>query len=167
MPYTTLAKFGKNFKFFSHFFQNIFSFYSQFPSHFMYLLSHMIQLSPSTWHFNITNNSMSYDMLNLSLICDFLEISKSKKTWKKEKFIIFKNLIFCIFGLSSRSGYFEVVVKFESDIMIVPDSINLALWQTWMLLGKIIYLAEVNILFSYKIMSVKSNLIIFSPYVKK
>ena len=30
-------------------------------------------------------------------------------------------------------------------IMVVPDSMNLALWQTCMLLGKIVYLAEVNI----------------------
>jgi len=59
--------------------------------------------------------------------------------------IIFENLFFCIFGLSSRSEYFEVVVKFECNIMVVPDSMNLALWQTWMLLGKIVYLAEVNI----------------------
>ena len=29
--------------------------------------------------------------------------------------------------------------------MVVPDSMNLALWQTCMLLGKIVYLAEVNI----------------------
>ena len=47
--------------------------------------------------------------------------------------------------VSSISGYFDVVVKFESDIMVLPDSMNLALWQTLMLLGKIVYLAEVNI----------------------
>jgi hypothetical protein len=61
------------------------------------------------------------------------------------KKLLFLKIYFFVFLVSSISGYFDVVVKFESDIMVVPDSMYLALWQTLMLLGKIVYLAEVNI----------------------